>query len=164
MRVVALLLVLACCTALDDPAAPTLAASPTPLRRRRARQAAVSLVPTAALWWLAFAVTMAPAGATAWAAALIIEGTALLAIAWTVALLAQRFGQHQPSPSAAAVTAAALVVIIHLPRPIALFTELTDPSWQDAHQRWAVLLALLLATAALATRDPGARSIRQGNR
>lgn len=157
MRVVTALLALGCCAALDDPAAPTLAASPTALRRRRAVQAAVTLVPAAVLWVLALRVTVLRTGASAAAAGLLVECAGLLAFVWTVALVAQRFGLHEPGAVAGAVVLPVLLVSTALPNSTMLFTEFDDPAWHAAHQRWAVALAALVGSAVIATRDPAAR-------
>jgi hypothetical protein len=159
MRGVTALLALGCCAALDDPAAPVLAACPTPLRRRRAEQAAVTLVPAVLLWVIALTVTTARAGASAVAAGLLVEGAALLAFIWTVGLVAQRFGLHEPGAVAGAITLPVLLVVTGLPHSTALLTGLDDPAWHASHQRTTAVLAVLIGLALIATRDPAAHRI-----
>jgi hypothetical protein len=158
MRILTVLLALSCCAALDDPAAPLLAASPTRLWRRRARHAGVTLVPAALLWLVAFVITSPPSDASA---GLALEAAALLAFVLTTALVAQRFGMHEPGTVAGSVTVAAFLALIGLPHSITLFTPLDDPSWHAIHQRWAGLLAALVVVAAAALRDPAARAFHR---
>ena len=159
MRVITVLLALGCCAALDDPAAPTLAASPTRLRRRRAQQAAATLVPAALLWGIGYTLTIARSGAAGSASGLLIESAGLFAITCTIALVAQRLGRQAPGPIVGSGFMVAVLVILGLPHPITLLPALGDPTWQAAHQRWTVLLAVLIAVAALTTRDPAGQGI-----
>jgi hypothetical protein len=161
MRVVTLLLALGCCAAFDDAAAVTLAASPTRLWHRRARHAVVTLVPAALLWLLAFVMVVPRSGASAATTGLLLEAATLLAFVWTTALVAQRFGLHEPSPITGSVAVAADLAIIGLPHSITLFTALDDPAWHAAHQHWAALLAGLVVIAAGAVRDPAGRRFRR---
>jgi hypothetical protein len=57
------------------------------------------------------------------------SSAALIAFVWTTALVAQRFGIHEPSPTAGALTVLAVLAILTLPRSITLLTTLDDPAW-----------------------------------
>ena len=158
MRVVTVLLALACCACVDDAAATTLAASPTRLCRRRALQAITTLGPSAALWGVAFAIT-GPRSTTG--SGVVREALALLAFVCVTALVAQRLGLHEPGPVAGAVMALTALLLLDVPDSVALFTGPGDPRWAAAHQRWTALLAGLLMLGAGALRDPAARPLHR---
>lgn len=159
-RVVTFVLVLGCCTALDDPAAPTLSACPTPLRTRRLRSAGLVVAVAAVPWTGAALLVGWRAGTLDLAPELFVEAATELAIAAATATLAQRRGLHEPGMLVAAITTAALLAIVQLRGSAALFTSLEDQRWAASHKTWLAILLAALIISALATRDPGAPSWR----
>jgi hypothetical protein len=59
------------------------------------------------------------------------------------------------APALLALTSAGFL----LPAPVALYAQPGSAAWDGAHQRWALLLGLALATFAAASRDPAHRRL-----
>jgi uncharacterized membrane protein YedE/YeeE len=142
--------------ALDDPAAETVAASPTPLARRRVHHVGIAAAITASTWLLI-------AGAVATSDTqrfptydVVIEVAALAAIALATSALVQRRTQ------ASGGTTAALVVLI-VPaflysvvfRGVQVFPSLVPG--QDLRERWIWLALAATALLVRASRDPARR-------
>jgi hypothetical protein len=145
---------------LDDPSEPTTEAVAGSLLLRRSLRAAL-LLPAAAAWWAAvlWRVRAVHPGLPLPVAALTLEAAALLAV--TVALAAagsrlapERRGGVVAAPALLALATAAFL----LPAPLALYAQ-PGGAWDDAHRRWALLLAVALAASAAASRDPAHRRL-----
>jgi hypothetical protein len=145
---------------LDDPSEPTTEAVAGSLLLRRSLRAAL-LLPAAAAWWAAvlWRVRAVHPGLPLPVAALTLEAAALLAV--TVALAAagsrlapERRGGVVAAPALLALATAAFL----LPAPLALYAQ-PGAAWDDAHRRWALLLAVALAASAAASRDPAHRRL-----
>lgn len=159
LRVTALLLAAGAAFALDDPAAATLAASPTALRVRRAHR----LVPVGAAWgllWALAVVTTAGAGMAVPLAIPTVEAGAMLALALAVAAVA---APHVPEgrggvvagPALTLATVGVLMAQYLHPRWATLFAlSPGGPEWDAARIRWIVLLATALVTLAVTSLDP----------
>jgi hypothetical protein len=141
--------------ALDDPAAETVAASPTALARRRIHRVTIAGTITVATW-LVIAVVVATSDTQQFPTYdVVIEVAALAAIGLATSALVQRRTQAAGGP------AAALVVLVGPPflygvvfRDVRIFPSLLPG--QDLRERW---IWLTLAGAALlvsASRDPAA--------
>lgn len=157
LRLVAVALCAGTAFALDDPAAETLASSPTTLLVRRLVRVALVLPVVAALWALLVAAGGQPADA-----ALALELAALLAVALTATAVAARFA---PDGRGALAAAPALLVLlaaaaIALPdRWTLLAWGPADPHWAGAHGRWALVLVLALLALLQVSRDPARRRL-----
>jgi hypothetical protein len=151
---------LGCAFLLDDPSEPTTEAVAGSLLLRRALRVAL-LLPVAAAWWAAVLgrVRAVHPGLPLPVAALTLEAAALLAV--TVALAAagsrlapERRGGVVAAPALLALAGAAFL----LPAQAALYAQ-PGAAWDDAHRRWALLLALAPAAFAAASRDPAHRRL-----
>jgi hypothetical protein len=134
--------------AFDDPAAATLASSPSPLWWRRATRLALT-VPLAAVIWLAvvFVARLSP-GATGSAN---LEATTLLAIVLcSAAVSVGRRGDGVGSVAAAPTLLAFLATAMALPARWALYPVGDRPGV------WAVVLAAAVVAMFVACRDPAA--------
>jgi len=143
---------------LDDPAAATLAGSPTPLRARRWHRIAVAAVGVP-LWWTA-AVTVAIArtgGLPLRGRAL--ELTVLVAVALAVSSGAATTGDRTGGGVAGAACSVAGFASTLLP-PRWWLPFPTDPGGSGATPRLAVILALAVAVLTWTTRDPARRRLR----
>lgn len=139
-------------TAVDDPAAPTLAASPLPLGARRALQ--LGLVATA--WLLAWAAAL---GAASWlpsrapAAQLTLEAVGWLAIGLAVAV---RFGSTASAPALLVL----VVLVGRLPDRVALLTA--GDRWSALQLRWVGIVLAAVTIVAWSSRDPARVRRRPG--
>lgn len=142
---------------LDDPARHTTAAVPT-RRPVRIGLRVAFVVPFAVLWWTAALLlipgrTRPPVGAVSLEAA----ATALLALA--AAAVAVRLTQvTEPGITlAAGLLPTALAAALLLPDRWTLVAAATDPRWDGAHVRWAVLLVVAALVGAYSTAEPARR-------
>ena len=163
LRMAAIALCIAAAFVLDDPAAQSLAASPTPLLLRRLLRTTLVLPLVAALW----AIVLWRAGES-FTTALTFELVAMLVVTLAVAAAATALvpdgrGGLAAGPVLLIMLTAALLM---LPSAWTLFArDPTDPAWQASHNRWALLLAIGVATFLAASRDPAARrSLRRPRR
>lgn len=140
---------------LDDPAAPTLAGSPTTLRVRRSHRIACAAV-AMALWWMVVVNV-----ATARAGGLPLRGralelTVLAAVALAVSAGAATTGDRTGGGVAGAACSAVCFVSTFLP-PAWWLPFPADPGGPGATRRLLVLLALAAAVLAWMSRDPARR-------
>lgn len=158
LRGAAVLLACAVAFAVDDPAGDVLAASPTPLRRRVGLRILLAGAVAAAVWCALLLLARA-AGGEPPAAALSLEALTLTVVGLAVGLGAQTWrGVDCPGILAAPAVAGAVLATFALPEKWALLTPGPGlPGWQEAHERWAAVLAVAAITAVLATRDRAAR-------
>jgi len=147
---------------LDDPAARSTQTVPTSRLVRHAVRAAVA-VPAAAAWWAAvLAVTAAGAEGAARGAsplgALTLEAGAIGVAALALAACGLRAADSTGSPLAVPAVPIVLAGATLLPDRLALFVaDPNHPDWSAAHDRWRLVLAVALAGAVLASRDPAPR-------
>jgi hypothetical protein len=156
LRAAAVALCLGAAFALDDPAAQTTAAAPTPLLFRRLLRLALVLTFVAVLWasLIAYA-DDAPR-------ALALELAAMLAFGLAASALAFRFA---PDGRGGLAGGSALLVFLAaaglaLPDRWTLFASAPgDPGWTTSHGRWALVLAFGLLVLVHASLDPGRRRL-----
>lgn len=158
LRLAAIMLCLGAAFVLDDPAAQTLAASPTPLLVRRLLRTTLILAPLAALWMIVL-----------WSAgehvmtALTLEFVTMLVVTLAASTVAtpripDGRGGVAAAPTLLIVLSAALLL---LPGAWTLFArDPADPAWQASHARWALLLAIAVTTFLATSRDPANRHAR----
>ena len=139
---------------LDDPAATTLAPSPSTLWwRRRVRLALV--LPLVALLWLAVVVVVELPAATAWDG-VALQLVVMVAITLAVAGSAARRGGEGSGGAAAGPALLGFVIIARvLPGRWAFFPV-------QAHERlWVATLVLACIVLLLSSRDPAARPVNR---
>jgi hypothetical protein len=152
---------LGCAFLLDDPSEPTTEGVAGSLLLRRSLRVAL-LLPATAAWWAAavWRVQAVHPELPLPVAALTLEAAALLAVTMALAaagsrLAPERRGGVVAAPALLALTSAAFL----LPARVALYAQPSSAAWDAAHQRWALLLVLALATFAAASRDPAHRRL-----
>jgi hypothetical protein len=161
LRVAAFLLATGGAFSLDDPAAATLAASPTPLRARRLHR----LVLVGTVWALFWAVALAAADVLSATGAVplavpTVEAAGMLVLALAVAAVAMPHvaegrGGVVAGPALTLAMLGALVAQYHYPRWATLFAfSSAQPEWQAARARWVVLLVAAAIALACASLDP----------
>lgn len=155
---------------LDDPARHTTGVPPVPRPLRQALRAAV-VFPAVVVWWTAvLAVARAGADPAHRAAlpsgAVTVEAAALCAAALALAAAAVRFSQVcAPGPAVAgAVLALPIMAGVLVPPRFALFVSPLDPRWDDAHVRWAAVVATALTAWLLCAPEPRRRHGRPRRR
>ena len=140
--------------AMDDPAAATLASSPTPLVARRAHRVAVVAAAVAGGWLLAAG--RAGALGASWdraGSALALELATYLAVALAVAALAAWWTPEAPVGAAGAVAVLGLAIgAAALPGRWAPIPS--SPYFDGARARLAIGLAAAVCLLAVASRDP----------
>jgi hypothetical protein len=148
-RIAAICVALGAAFLLDDPAARSTPAVPTPRLARNLIRVGLA-VPGVALWW---ALTLGLAKSTGHhavaarlpVAALTLEAATLLAAAIAVAAVAQRRTVDGNTGVIAAPAVLLLAAVARfLPHPAALLLTPTDPQWTASHHRWAAVLAAAL--------------------
>jgi hypothetical protein len=155
LRSVALALAAAVPFALDDRSRRTVAAAPTPVAARVVAVLGLAVVPAAAVWAAACAWVAVRGSRPVPVAALTLEAAGVIAAVVAVALVLVRWREvDEPGAVTAPVVLALALLLPRLPDWAALATE-PGPGWTAAHLRWAAVLALALATAAVAVTDPG---------
>jgi hypothetical protein len=153
VRAAALLLILGALPLLDDPAARQVAALPVPLAVRCAIRlagfAVLVFAPVAAL----AASSNLPIGA------LMVETTAIVALACSASIVLTRATDHSEPSSIVSVALLPLPAVLGmLPAAVALVVP-QGPQWTGAHQRWSILAAVGLAALAFALRDPASKVV-----
>lgn len=150
--------------ALDDPAAVTLAASPTSLPRRRAARCALAVTGAAA------GLAVIAAGARLWSGqsangvpltALLLEGAALSALALAASAVSISW-RGATSGGFAAIRAVLLFSLIEMVvgrrfPEWSLQSAPGSPAWSQSRWLWAAVLAAAAATSAWHSKDPAAR-------
>lgn len=139
---------------MDDPAAPTLAPSPTPLITRRLLREMIVMVTMLAAWFVAqlIANLSGPAGQSA--GALLREFAASAAVACAVASFARNDTAVSPGASA---TGAALMTVLTISAMAYRWPALPTLGDGPTSQRWWIVVGAGLVASAWASRDPAAR-------
>jgi len=161
-RVAAFLLAAGTAFALDDPAATTVAASPTALRARRAHR----LVPAAAAWGVLWGLTVTATTGAAPGVSVApptVEAAGMLALALAASAIAaphvpERRGGVVAGPALTLAMLGVLLAQYLYPRWATLFAfSPAAPEWDAARMRWVFLLAAAVITLALVSLDPARR-------
>ena len=156
LRLSAVLLCAGAAYVVDDPAARTLACSPTPLLDRRAFRVAGAVVAAGASWGALLVDVRWVAGPGGWApASLTLQAAALLTVALTMAVLASRVA---PDGRGGVAGSAAVLVLALL--AVALPDRWSPFSLGEAgsSNRPALLLAVGLVAFVWTSLDPARRS------
>ncbi len=150
-RLAAICVVLGAAFLLDDPATRSTPTVPTPRLARTLVRVALA-GPVLALWGALMLGLVTTTGRHDAAAqlpigGLTLEAGALLAVAFALAVLAQRRDDAGNTGVVAAPAVLVLVVVAWLlPRPVALLLSPGDPAWTASHYHWTVVLAIALVT------------------
>ena len=150
--------------ALDDPAAETVAASPTPLARRRIHRVSIAGTITVTTW-LVIAGAVATSDTKRFPTYdVIIEVAALAAIGLATSSAVQRRTQAAGGPTAALVVLVGPAFLYGVVfRDVRVFPSLVPG--QDLRQRWIWLGLVAAAVLVLASRDPaGRKRVRHNSR
>ncbi len=143
--------------ALDDPAAETVAASPTPLARRRLHRVGIAGTITAATWLVIAGVVATSDTQRFPTYDVIIEVAALAAIGLATSALVQRRTQAPGGPTAALVVLVGPAFLYGVVfRDVRIFPSLVPG--QDLRERWIWLALAGDALLMLASRDPAGRT------
>jgi hypothetical protein len=142
--------------ALDDPAAETIAASPTALARRRIRRISIAGAITATTW-LVIAGAVATSDTQRFPTYdVVIEVAALAAIALATSALVQRRTQASGGPTAALVVLVVPAFLYSVVfRGVRVFPSLVPG--QELRERWIWLALTGIALLVYASRDPARR-------
>lgn len=158
LRLAAVLVCAGAAYMVDDPAARTLACSPTPLLGRRAYRVVAAVVVAGATWGTLLIAVRGAAGPGGWApASLSLQAAALLAVALSMAVLASRVapdGRGGVAGSAAVLCLA--LIAVALPERWTPFPL----GGAGSSNRPALLLAVGMVAFVLASLDPARRSTR----
>lgn len=156
VRLIAILVVAGTAAVLDDPAQPSIAASPVPLAVRRAIRIGLGWVTACGTWAVAVAVLLARfdvSGFSAGRAAL--EFAAMLAVMTAGAGVALALGHGSGFPAGSTATMAFAFGMIHLPARFSLVVAPAGtPAFDHETLRWTIVLAVMLAAIAWHMRDP----------
>ncbi|MFJ8542961.1 ABC transporter [Streptomyces sp. NPDC093586] len=140
--------------------------TPVPVRRPLRQALRVALVaPPAALWWTAV-LLLVPSGTRPPAGDITLEAGAMGVLALAGAAAAVRLtDEPRPGPAVAAtLLVVAVLAPLLSPEDWALFVVPDDPRWPAAHDRWAVLLAVVAVAGAMCGPEPLGRRGRRGRR
>ena len=150
--------------ALDDPAAETVGASPTPLARRRIHPVAIVGAITAASWLVIAAVVATSDTQRFPTYDVIIEVAALAAIGLATSAVVQRRTQASGGPTAALVVLVGPVFLSGVVfRDVRVFPSLVPG--QDLRERWIWLALACAAVLVFTSRDPaGQKNARHNSR
>jgi hypothetical protein len=150
---------------LDDPATRSTPTVPTSRLIRHLVRAGIAL-PVAGVWWAA-TLTVATIGAKAGVAAalpraaLTLEAAALVAVAFVLAAIGQRFSTGGSAGTLAAPALLLLLAVVwFMPHRVALILAPTEPQWAPAHRRWAALLIAAVIGFGWASRESSPRGRR----
>ncbi|WP_289782121.1 ABC transporter [Streptomyces phaeoluteigriseus] len=145
---------------LDDPARHTTVASPLGRPYRAGLRLAMA-APLLALWWMA-ALILLPGPTRPPLVPVTLEALATATFAIALATAAVRFTDGaEVGKRAAAWLGAAAAVAVLVPARWGLLTLPADRWWEETHVRWALVLAVTLASTALCTPEPlRRRSVR----
>ena len=152
LRLAAVLVCAGAAYVVDDPAAPTLACSPTPLLSRRTLRVAGAVVAAGAAWGALLVAVRWAAGPGRWApAALTLQAAALLATALTMAVLASRFAPDGRGGVAGSASVLVLALVsIALPHGWSPFSS----GEAGSTLRTVALLTAAMIAFVLASLDP----------
>ena len=150
--------------ALDDPAAETVGASPTPLAGRRVHRVAIVGSITATTWLVIAAVVATSDTQRFPTYDVIIEVAALAAIGLATSAMVQRRTQAPGGPTAALVVLVGPVFLYGVVfRDVRVFPSLVPG--QDLRDRWIWLALACAALLVLTSRDPaGQKRVRHNSR
>ncbi|RZU14890.1 hypothetical protein EV567_3872 [Streptomyces sp. BK239] len=153
LRLVALTGALGLAFLLDDPARHTTATTPLGRPLRAGLRLAMA-VPLAALWWTAVLLAV-PASSRPPLGPVTLEAAATAVAAVALASAAIRFSDRaEVGKGTALLLGAAAVLTALVPARWGLLTLPGQPWWEEAQMRWAAVLAVMLASAALCTPEP----------
>ena len=144
---------------LDDPAAETLAGSPTPLSARRAHRVAIAGL-ALPLWWAGAAGAAALRGVELPLRSLALDLAVLVTIALAVSAASSAAGDRTGGGIAGATCSVACFASTFLP-PRWWLPFPADPMLPGAAPRLIAILALAVALLAWASRDPARRRRRR---
>ena len=153
VRGAALLLTLGALPLLDDPAARQVAALPVSLAVR----CAIRLTGFVVLVFLP--VTALAAWSSLPVGPVLLETSAVVALACAASILITRSTDHSEPSSIVSVALLPLPLVLGMLPAAAALVVPQGAQWTPAHQRWGVLLAVGLAALVLALRDPAAKVI-----
>lgn len=154
VRIVAVLLALGAVFVLDDAAAVSVAASPTPLWWRRMLRYGVAAVFVLPAWAAVLAYAQSQQPQLPWLR-LTLELTVHVTFGLAVAGAAARWlDAIDPGMTAALAVLGFTFIGAHLPPRFALFTVPDSPPWQPSTLRWAGVLMTAIAVLVATTRDP----------
>lgn len=147
LRVVAVIAAVGAAFIHDDPTIRTTVGVPVPSLLTHAVRVMVGLVPLA-VWWAVVALvttlaTKGPGGGGVPVSGLTLETAAVVTVALSLASF--RLRSVENGSVGAAVGPAVLLlaaVATGLPSGWQLYVPPTDPGWNDAHRRWAVILTV----------------------
>jgi hypothetical protein len=150
--------------ALDDPAAETIAASPTPLARRRIHRVGIAGTITVTTWMVIAGVVATSDTQQFPTYDVIIEVAALAAIGLATSALVQRRRQAPGGPTAALVVLVGPAFLYGVVfRDVRIFPSLVPG--QDLRERWIWLTLAGTASLVRASRDPaGRKRVRHNSR
>jgi hypothetical protein len=159
LRLGAVLLAAGAAFALDDPAATTLASSPTPLSARRLLRLALAVGACVAAWTAMLRIAGGPARLAG--AGLSVEAAGMLALALAAASVAAHcvpngLGGLAGGPTLVSFLLAAMVVQQYWPQ-WGLLAFPGTPAWEAAQVRWLVVAGAGGTLVALAGLDPAGR-------
>ncbi|POX52786.1 ABC transporter [Streptomyces sp. Ru71] len=138
---------------LDDPARHTTETVPTGRALRSCLRLAL-IAPLAALWWAA-ALLLVPADARPPLPEVSLEALTLALGALALAATAiHRTPEPEPGRTAAVGLLSLTLLTALLPDRWGLFVPRDSPHWADAHDRWALLLAVAVAAWGTSIREP----------
>ncbi|MFD7134204.1 ABC transporter [Streptomyces sp. NPDC059894] len=160
LRLVALSGALGLAFLLDDPARRTTGTTPLGRPLRAGLRLALA-VPLVALWWTTV-LLLIPASARPPLGPATVQAAATAASALALATVAVRFTSAAEVGRRTAIrlgTAAALVALV--PARWGLSATPGEPWWEATQLRWALLLAVALATTAACTPEPLRRRSRR---
>jgi hypothetical protein len=145
---------------LDDPAAEILAASPTPLSRRRSMRLLLVVPPVACLWGLLLTWQGTEGSEETFALVLLVAG--LMALSLAVSGVAARTSWLPGRGGLAAPPAILVLVFLSsaVPRrwrPLPLGD--VPGGWSQIYVRWAAAAAVGMLVLLTSSRDPAARSL-----
>jgi fluoroquinolone transport system permease protein len=150
LRLGAVLVAAGAAFALDDPAASTLASSPTPLRTRRSLRLLPGVAVCAGVW--ASLLALAGEEVTPFAGALTVEAIGMLGLTWAAAAVAT--GSAGGPALLFVLLAAGMVDAVSPQWKTHLLVPPGDPAWATAHWRWLALAITGALVIAWTTRDP----------
>lgn len=157
LRIVAVLLAMGAAFVLDDAAAASEAAAPTPLWWRRALRCAVVAAFVLPAWAALVMFARSRQDGLPWARPT-LELAALVMIGLAVGAAAIRWRDaDEPGMIAALAVLGGTLAIAQLPPRYALFVSPGSPHWGSSAVGWAALLVVATAVFAAATRDPATR-------